>query len=150
MEMRKIKVVMIGPYLYTQSGVRTHIRKLARYLSQREDIELHLIGIGNKNKKFKKGNINVHEIKKLLPYPFSIPSLVWFVKHKIIEIDPDIIHAEGTMIIYSTTVALLRNRYPTLLTILGIFMKQLKFWSGFDFIFVRLFYIAKKFAWVFT
>ena len=41
--MRKIKVVMLGPYLYEMGGVTMHIKKLTKYLSRRDDIELHLV-----------------------------------------------------------------------------------------------------------
>ena len=134
--MKKIKVVMLGPYLYEMGGVTMHIKKITKYLSFREDIEMHLITIGNKNEKTKIGNLNIHMIKKSLPYPFSIPSLVWFLKHKIIELNPDIVHAQGSFAPYSTAAALVRNKYPTLLTMHGILAKELKFHKGINFIFI--------------
>ena len=134
--MKKIKVVMLGPYLYEMGGVTMHIKKMTKYLSYREDIEMHLITIGNKNEKTKIGNLNIHMIKKSLPYPFSIPSLVWFLKHKIIELNPDIVHAQGSFAPYSTAAALVRNKYPTLLTMHGILAKELKFHKGINFIFI--------------
>lgn len=134
--MKKIKVVMLGPYLYEMGGVTMHIKKITKYLSFREDIEMHLITIGNKNKKTKIGNLNIHMIKKSLPYPFSIPSLVLFLKHKIIEVNPDIVHAQGSFAPYSTAAALVRNKYPTLLTMHGILAKELKFHKGINFIFI--------------
>jgi glycosyltransferase involved in cell wall biosynthesis len=66
------------------------------------------------------------------------------LRRKTIEINPDIVHAEGTSAPYSTAAALVRDRYPTLLTILGIFMKQLKFLRGVDFMFSRLFFIPNE------
>jgi glycosyltransferase involved in cell wall biosynthesis len=134
--MKKIKVVMLGPYLYEMGGVTMHIKKITKYLSFREDIEMHLITIGNKNEKTKIGNLNIHMIKKSLPYPFSIPSLVWFLKHKIIELNPDIVHAQGSFAPYSTAAALVRNKYPTILTMHGIIAKELKFHKGINFIFI--------------
>lgn len=134
--MKKIKVVMLGPYLYEMGGVTMHIKKITKYLSFREDIEMHLITIGNKNEKTKIGNLNIHMIKKSLPYPFSIPSLVWFLKHKIIELNPDIVHAQGSFAPYSTAAALVRNKYPTILTMHGILAKELKFHKGINFIFI--------------
>lgn len=134
--MKKIKVVMLGPYLYEMGGVTMHIKKITKYLSYRKDIEMHLITIGNKNEKTKIGNLNIHMIKKSLPYPFSIPSLVWFLKHKIIELNPDIVHAQGSFAPYSTAAALVRNKYPTILTMHGIIAKELKFHKGINFIFI--------------
>jgi glycosyltransferase involved in cell wall biosynthesis len=133
--MRKIKVAMLGLYLYEMGGLSMHINKLTKYLSYREDIELHLITVGNKNRQFKKGDLNVYVIKKLLPFPFSIPTSVWFLMRKVIEINPDIVHAQGSFFLYSTTAALVRNRYPTLLTVHGIVAKEFKFLSGISFIF---------------
>ena len=139
---RKIKVAMLAPYspYSKQSGLWLHINELTKHLSYRDDIELHVITIGNKNKKFKRDNINVHVIKKSLPYlPYSFSiHLVWFLKCKTIEIDPDIVHAEGSFAPYSTVAALLRNRYPTLLTVLGVILKQTKFRKGILFIFSKL------------
>jgi len=130
--MRRIKVAMLAHYSAhsKRSGSVIHIEKTIRYLSYRDDVELHVVTIGNKNMQFKKGNLDVHEIKKSLPYPFSIPSLLWFLRRKTIEINPDIVHAEGTSFSYSTVAALVRNRYPTLLTVMGVILKEIKFKKG--------------------
>ena len=135
MEMRKIKVVMLGPYFHEMGGVTMHIRKLVKCLAHRDDIELHLVTIGTKNEESEKDNLNIHMIKKRIPYPFSIPSLVWVLKHKIIETNPDIVHAQGSFVLYSTAAALVRNEYPTLLTVHGIVAKEIKFYRGIGFIF---------------
>lgn len=123
--MRKIKVAMLAAYSKhsKRSGSVIHIEKTIRYLSYRDDVELHVITLSNKNVQFKKGDLNVHEIKKSLPYPFSIPSLLWFLRRKMIKINPDIVHAEGTGFSYSTAAALVRDRYPTLLTVMGVILK---------------------------
>ena len=138
--MRKIKVAMLAPYSThsKRSGSVIHIEKTIRYLSYRDDIELHVITLGNKNRQFKRGDLNIHVIKKLLPYPFSIPSLVWHLRCKTIEINPDIVHAEGSSFLYSTVAALIRNRYPTLLTVMGVVLKEIKFQKGIGFIFYML------------
>lgn len=131
--MRKIKVVLLAPYSThsKRSGSVIHIEKTIRYLSYRDDVELHVITIGNKNMQFKKGNVDVHVIKKSLPHPFSIPILVWSLRHKTIEIKPDIVHAEGTFAPYSTAAALLQNRYPALLTVMGVTIEEIKFYNKF-------------------
>ena len=140
--MKKIKVAMLAPYSThsKHSGLALHINKLTKHLSYRDDIELHVITIGDKNRQFKRDNVNVHVIKKsllYLPYSFSI-HLVWFLRCKTIEIVPDIVHAEGSFIPYSTAAALIRNRYPTLLTVLGVVLKESKFRKGISFIFGML------------
>ena len=130
--MKKIKVVMLAPCSThsKRSGSVIHIEKTIEYLSYRDDIELHVITLGNKNRQFKKGALNVHVIKKSLSYPLSIPSFVWSLRQKTIEINPDIVHAEGSGAPCSTAAALVRDRYPTLLTVLGVVLKEIKFYKG--------------------
>jgi len=131
--MKRIKVAMLASYVtdYPKtSGSVMHIRKTIKYLSDRDDIELHLITVGNKGGEFKEGNVNVHMIRRPLPYPFPIMSSVWSLKHKVIEINPDIVHVIGSGDVYSTAAAFLRNRYPTLLTVMGLVLKEIKFYKG--------------------
>jgi len=139
--MKRIKVAMLASYVthYTKtSGSVMHIKKTIKYLADRDDIELHLITIGNKRREFKEGNVNVHMIRRPLPYPFPIMSSVWSLKHKVIEINPDIVHVIGSGDVYSTAAAFLRNRYPTLLTVMGLVLKEIKFYEGIDLIFGAL------------
>ena len=138
MEMKKIKVAMLGPYLEEirkYSSIAIHTNKLTNCMSHMENIELHIITIGNKNMQFKEGNSNVHVIKKSTYYPLHIPSAVWYLKRKIMEIYPDVVHAQGTSTPYSTTAALVCKEYPTLLSVRGIVAKELKFYTGLNFIF---------------
>jgi glycosyltransferase involved in cell wall biosynthesis len=138
MEMRKIKVAMLAQYLpdSKQNGVSMHINRITKHLSQRDDIELHLITIGNEKKQLRKGNLIIHIIKKIAKLPESLLIFqTMSLKHKIIEINPDIVHAQGTHPPYSTAAALVRNKYPTILTVHGIVAKELKFRRGISFIF---------------
>ena len=142
--MKRIKVAILVSYAahYPKiSGSVMHIKKTMKYLSARDDIELHLITIGNnKRKEFKEGNFSIHMIGRTLPYPFPILSSAWALKHKVTEINPDIIHAIGSSSVYSTAAAFLRNRYPTLLTVMGLALKESKFYKGIDFILGVLLY----------
>lgn len=136
--MKRIKVAMLASYVthYPRiSGSVMHIKNTIKYLSDRDDIELHLITIGNKRREFKEGNLNVHMIKRPLPYPVPMLSSAWSLKGKLIEINPDIIHAIGSGDVHSTTAAFLRNRYPTLLTVMGLVLKEIKFYKGINLIF---------------
>jgi len=135
--MKRIKVAMLAPYLmyYPRiGGAEVHIKKTIKYLSDRDDIELHLINIGNKRREFKEGNVNVHMVRRLLPYPVPILSSAWSLKHKVIEVNPDIVHAIGSGYVYSTAAAFLRNRYPTLLTVIGLILKEIEFYKGMELI----------------
>lgn len=126
---KDLKVVMLTPY-GVGHGFAQHIDGLTRFLSRRDDIELHIVTIANKKVESRRGELSVHAVKKSLPSPFSIPSLVWSLMRKTIDLSPDIVHAEGTFPPYSTAAALLRSRYPTLLTVLGVVQKEVKFYAG--------------------
>ena len=129
---------MLGPYLYEMGGVTIHIKKLTKYLARRDDVELHLLTVGTKNEEIKKDIFNVHVIKKRIPYPFSIPSVIWRLRRKILEINPDIVHAQGTIVSYSTAAALVRNKYPVLLTVHGTATRDIKYYSGLTFVLFKL------------
>ena len=131
--MRKIRVVMLGPYLEEHrkhSSIAIHTDLLAKHLSEIEDIELHVITIGNEEGRFKEGDIDVHVVKKSILYPFCIPGLVWRLRHEIIEINPDVVHAVVSGTFYSTVVTLVQKKYPTLLSVRGIISKEAKFKKG--------------------
>ena len=61
-----MKVVMLSKYPLEglRGGPAMHRDKLIRYISQMKDVELHIITFGNKNNEFKKGNLNIHVVKK--------------------------------------------------------------------------------------
>ena len=137
-EMKRIKVAMLASYLTrpkVAAGSVMHVKTTAKYLSNRADIELHVVTIGNKNQQIREGNINVHMIKRELPYKFGIPTSIWSLRRKVVEINPDIVHVEGTGSVYSIAATLLRNKYPTLLTVMGFVLEESKFYEGTDLIF---------------
>lgn len=134
----KIKVAMLAKYYSVSkpTGTAMHLNKITEHLSQRDDIELHLITFGKENKQFRKGNLTIHIIKKIVKLPESLLIFqILSLKHKIREINPDIVHAQVTYPPYSTAAALVRNTYPTLLTVHGIVAKEIKFRHGISLIF---------------
>jgi glycosyltransferase involved in cell wall biosynthesis len=135
--MRRIKVAMLGLYLEEvrkYSTIAIHTNKLTKYISHMEDIELHIITIGNENMQFEEDDSNVHVIKKSTYYPLYLPGAVMLLKRKIVEINPDVVHAQGTFTPYSTAMTLVCKKYPTLLSVRGIVAKELKFYRGLGFI----------------
>lgn len=135
--MRKIKVAMLAPCL-SHNGVSMHINKITKYLSRRGDIDLHIITLGNKNKSIQKDNLNIHTVKKWFHHILSIPISILLLRRKILKIDPDIVHAQLTVAPYSTVAALVRNRYPVLLTVHGTATRDTEYLSGFIFILFKL------------
>jgi len=131
--MKPIKVAMLGPYTSSLEfgGVAVHINKLTEYLSNRDDIILHIITLGEKDQVHEKENLNIHKLRRTeSPLdPFSITQIN-ALKRKIIEISPDIVHAQGTFVPYSTAAALIRNRFPTLLTVHGVAAMDTAYYNG--------------------
>lgn len=133
-EMRKIKVAIVcglplNGIIYT--GSKIYEDKLTYHLSHRRNVELHIITVGKENREFKKDKLIIHTIKKrkFISIPYFHPLLLWRVKHKIMEIEPDIVHAISTGFLYSTVAAFLRDRYPTVLTAYGIAAKERKYYK---------------------
>ena len=132
-EMEKNKVVMLCAFPLNEiiyAGSKIYEDRLTYHLSHRRDIELHIITIGKENWQFKKDKLIIHTIKKrkFFNIPYLHPGLLWKMKQKIIEIDPDVVHAISTRFFYSTIAAFRRDRYPTLLTAYGIGTKEREYY----------------------
>lgn len=125
----KIAIVCNYPLKKNYTGSDIYNDKLTYSLSHRGNVELHIITIGKENRQFKKDRLIIHTIKKkLIDIPLFHPVLLWQIKRKIMEINPDIVHVISTGLPYSTTVAFLRDKYPTLLTAYGISARETKYY----------------------
>ncbi|MCZ7393808.1 MAG: glycosyltransferase family 4 protein [Candidatus Methanoperedens sp.] len=127
-----MKVAMLCQYPLHKmwGGPAVYIDRLAYHLSCIKDVDLHVITIGEEGKQFRRGNLNIHIVKipKVLRVPFFIPFTTLILKHKVLKLDPDIVHAaQGTLPPYSLVAVLLKGRYPVLLTILGIISKEAEY-----------------------
>ncbi|MBT9145304.1 MAG: Spore coat protein SA [candidate division WS2 bacterium] len=132
--MSNIKVAMLCSLPLTEiiyTGSKIYEDRLTYYLSHREDIELHIITIGEGSGQIKKDNLIIHTIKKgrIVSIPFFHPLLLWKIKCKTMEINPDIVHAISTGFFYSTVAAFLRDRYPVVLTAYGIVAKEREYYK---------------------
>ncbi len=129
-----MKVAILCSYVlpkgFIAAGSTTYQVKLTRYLSRIKNIELHIVTVGKGNKQFKKDNLTIHVVKKGKHFSilFFHPLLLWKIKGKIIEIDPDIVHAISTGLLFSDVAAFLRDKYPTVLTVYGIVSKETKYY----------------------
>lgn len=117
------------PKGYAAAGSIAYQVKLTHYLLHIRDIELHIITVGKENGQFKRDNQVIHTVKKrkFFNIPYSLPVLLWKTKHKIVEIDPDIVHAISSDFL-SSVAAFLRGKYPTVLTAYGIAAKEIKYY----------------------
>jgi glycosyltransferase involved in cell wall biosynthesis len=147
--MNQMKVVMIGGYPLhedyynsfteyaniTRGGVPMHIDRLTYYVSQMNDVELHIITFGNKNEQFKKDGFNIHVLKRTFFTHLSIIIEMMLLKRKIMEINPDIVHVQGTSFPYSLSASLVQNKYPVVLTVHGVIAEEYKFQKGIQYLF---------------
>lgn len=140
-----MKLTMVGSYPLDRvyGGVSMHIVKLAQHLTNIDDIELHILVLGNKSTLFKKDNSYIHVVKWS-----HFPILdVYRLKKEILKINPNIVHAQGTYFPYSTAASLLSNKYKTLITVHGSMSQEIKFKKGIDYIAGKLIAIPlEKFA----
>jgi len=131
MEAIKMKVAIICRLdSDIQSGSLLYNERLTYHISHTRDIELHIVTVANENKQFKKYNLIIHTIKKrnFISIPYFHPVLLWKIKCRITEINPDIVHTLSTVFLYSTAAAFLRDKYPTVLTAYGISAKEVKYY----------------------
>jgi glycosyltransferase involved in cell wall biosynthesis len=127
--MDKMKIVLLTKYPLGElsDGPAVHRAGLIYYISQRSDIELHIVTFGDENNDFKKNNLNLHVVKRTKAFYilFFAPIALWIIRSKIRKIKPDIVHALGTFPPWSTVATLVRNKYPTIVTLYGIASKEL-------------------------
>jgi 1,4-alpha-glucan branching enzyme len=136
----KIKIALVGwslQFLYT--------RKLCHYLSTRHDVEVHVVTIGDKTEYIKKGDIHLHTIELKRPSSIFVFLNIPFIKHKLMEINPDIIHVIQQTA-KSMAVVLLRDKYPTVLTVVGIVAMESKYYSNYKGILDIYTYLYRKLA----
>lgn len=122
-EANRIKVAMLAAYTPTPSvyGGAEHTRYLVKYLTRRDDVELHVVTLGHKNADFDRdgSGLYLHLVKKQFFFPSLIPHAVPALRRRVKTINPDIVHAWGASIPYGTTAALVQSKYPTVLRHFG-------------------------------
>ena len=144
-----MKIAMISSYALSEKkvfgGIEMHTDGLSHYLSKHDGIELYVITLGDGNKQFKKGNLNIYVISTGL-YPFSIPAGASRLREIIQKINPDIIHIQGTHFPYSNIAAFFQRKYCTLLTVHGIMAKEIKFRKRISFFKNIVFLLLERYA----
>jgi glycosyltransferase involved in cell wall biosynthesis len=141
-----IKVAILTTYMPVPSsnGGLEHTRHLIKYLSRRDDVELHILTLAYKNIHYGKNDFEhhtLHIIKKPFGYPVSFPLANLYLKYEIEKINPDIVHVQGAGPIYAPAAALVNHEYPTVLTLLGFGPRGIKFGNRIEII--KYFLIGK-------
>lgn len=124
-----MKILIIGGYPLTDriSGSLEHVAKLAQNISAINDMEVHVVSLGNKNEQFKSGNVNVHVVSKMwFVNPFLLPFALWSMKRIAEKINPDVVHALRGFP-YFAIALFLRGKYPVLLTVFSLSQRELHF-----------------------
>jgi len=145
-----MKVVMVCdfPAARPYGGLQTHVFHLASSISKLKDIELHIISLGHENNHFKRDNLNIHFLKRTINIPriFTIPIDTWLVKRKINELNPDIVHVQGTHYPYNFIAGKLSKMFPTILTVHGVMAIEYKFNKGLNYFGVFISYLLEKYS----
>lgn len=139
-DIRKMVIVGPNPYSSNLSAPSIYLRKLVSNISNiLEDIDLHIVTTGIQNETIIYDDITIHSIKKS---KVPLHMLTEIIKRKIVEVNPDIIH--GIMQSFSTPLAHLKNRYPCLVTVLGIIAKEYKLYTNKKLSYIYRATIAKR------
>jgi glycosyltransferase involved in cell wall biosynthesis len=118
----RLRVAMVGQSTFPYTN------RLMRYLSNRPDVDLHLITFGNGSQEVKQNHISVHTISLKRPLSFSIFLSPGSIARELLKIKPDIVHIVQQLS-YSLIASLLKDKYPTLLTVVGLIARESKFYA---------------------
>jgi glycosyltransferase involved in cell wall biosynthesis len=128
-----VKVVILAkwPEGDLGDGVAYYTKNLVKGFSKKNEIDVHLISFGKESKKIKEGNAHITIIKIRFIY-FLFPFLaIMRLYQEFKKIKPDIIHVQGSNISpYILFAGLLINKCPSVLIILGIVSKEIKYGYG--------------------
>lgn len=115
-----MKVVIAGPYLLNgkKNGIIVHVYNLAKFLSQVNNVNIHIVTLGNKNGTVAQNDITIHIVKRVFN-DIDTPLDAFELARIIAQINPDIVHSHGSWYPYSTAGILLHRRYNTVLSIHG-------------------------------
>jgi glycosyltransferase involved in cell wall biosynthesis len=126
-----MKVVLLCNYPFTKvySGSNIYNERLATALAATDDIDLHLITTWPAEVRDFHETITVHTVPPgRVPYYYD-PVHFLRMRALLLEIEPDVVHALSTELLYSTLAASVRNRYPTLLTVYGIAAEETRYFK---------------------
>jgi len=119
----KVAIVALYPLTGQHFGAPEHVEKLAQHVSEMDDIEVHVVTMGDRDDEFKAGTVNVHVVKKrVLLFPLTMLS----IRRTIERIDPDVVHAMRGFP-YMTVATGLRKTFPSLITVFGVSAAEIPF-----------------------
>lgn len=126
-----MKVVLLCNYPFTKvySGSNIYNERLATALAATDGVDLHLVTTGPAEVRDLPDTMTVHTVPPgWIPYYYD-PVHFLRMRALLLEINPDVVHALSTELLYSTLAASVRSRYPTLLTVYGIAAEETRYFK---------------------
>jgi glycosyltransferase involved in cell wall biosynthesis len=131
-----MKVAMIygNPIGEFYGGISTHVKYLTKYLPNIKDLDLVLVTFGEKNRTYKKDDVEYIELKKMKLGIFSYPLEIFYdmlkLERIIKKINPDVLHIQSTSPNLSIFAIYMKKKYPILITVHGYFAQEYKIQTG--------------------
>lgn len=140
-----MKVVMIhgNPYHQDYGGVEVHTKNLIQSLIKHEQIDLVQITFDDKNTDIKKENHQIITLKRMRYGTILFPLQIIYdrkrLEKKISEINPDLVHIQSTIPLFSSLGNVISTSIPTIITLHGFLKKETEYLTGLNKLFYRLF-----------
>ncbi len=141
-----LKVMMISgnPLDNSYGGVNAHTDNLIKFLSAvKDDLSLYSISFHSKTDRFEKNGIKFIYLRRMkhAKMLFLLELVIDFfrIKREIKKINPDVIHIQSTMPLFSLLSIYFYRLYPTILTLHGFFGEEYKYHQPMNKIFFKFF-----------
>lgn len=126
-----MKVALLCEYsrgMEPHRGSNIYVSELVSHLAGRDDIDLHLISMGDETAVRGEGGFTHHILRKsgLLSLPYFHPLVLLRMVQTVRAIRPEIVHALSTRYPCSAAAMFLGNDYPSLVTAFGIFEREIQ------------------------
>lgn len=111
-------------------GSEIYAMELASHLAGRDDIDLHVVTMGNVNAVQHEDGFTCHTVQSIGPFslPYVRPLVLARMVRAIRDIRPDIVHVLSTRYPCSAAGMLTRRDYPLLVTAFGIFTREITYY----------------------
>ncbi len=133
--MMKIAMISGNPYGPDYGGVLIHVNYLLNHLATYKDLQLFHISFGDNNTVEKNQNVTHITLKRMTKAKELFPIELIYDSYRLIKeikkIDPDLVHIQSTIPLFSLFGLLTKNAYNELLTLHGYIREEYKTHRGF-------------------
>ncbi len=140
-----MKVVMIhgNPYHQDYGGVEVHTKNLIQFLNKHNKIDLVQITFDDRDADINKENHRIITLKRMshgtILFPLQIILDRKRLQKKINEINPDLVHIQSTIPLFSSLGTIISTSIPTIITLHGYLKKETQYLTGLTKLFYRFF-----------